>query len=160
MSEPSSHPWVGTFGSYLLCVKGDSAVTIKRVRYETPVRPVDVDLMVRKVYEDSSVLVSAVGEPPDFVAGDPALELDGVFAPMRAPVRIDRPCGSPRYEHGFTELLFVVKVDQRGGLLDEVRLDYVVDGYPGQYTLELDWRIVLCGNAIGVDAGKAYCADT
>ncbi|MGW7276339.1 hypothetical protein ACWGH5_38300 [Streptomyces sp. NPDC054864] len=162
MSETSPHPWVGTFGSYLLCVQGEQSVTIKRVRYETPVRPLDVDLMLREVDRDTSVLVSIKGEPPGFTDLESGArhEVAGTFQPLRPEHRIEHPCGSPRYDRGFTELLFVVKVDQRGGVIDQVRLDYVIDGDSAEHTLELDWRMVLCGDAIGGASSRPYCDDT
>ncbi|WP_415952581.1 hypothetical protein [Streptomyces sp. KLOTTS4A1] len=161
MSEPDSHPWVATFGSYLLCKTGDHAVTIKRVRYRTHVRPVDVGLVLREVGSDASVLVSAAGEPPDFVdpEGGTRHELNGAFKPLRAEQRIERSCEGPRYKHGFTELLFVVKADRSGAVIDQVRIDYVVGGYSGQYTIDLNGKMVLCGDAVGDDDIRAYCDD-
>ncbi|QLH25350.1 hypothetical protein [Streptomyces sp. Rer75] len=162
MSEPSIHPWAGTFGSYLLCVEGEHTVTIKRVRYETPVRPLDVDLLLREVDTDASVLVSIQGKPPGFTDLESGArhEVAGKLQPLRADHAIERPCGSPRYGRGFTELLFIVKVDQRGGVVDQMRIDYVIDGHANEHTLELEGKIVLCGDAVGDVGAQPYCDET
>ncbi|MFD5989710.1 hypothetical protein [Streptomyces cyaneofuscatus] len=161
LSEAGVHPWVGTFGAHLLCVEGKRKVTINRVRYQTPVRPLDVDLMLREVDTDASVLVSAQGNPPELADQESGArhEIAGKFESLRAGHAIERPCGNG-YDRGFTELLFVVKVDPRGGVIDHVRIDYAIDGHPGDRTVELDWKIILCGDAVRDADAVPYCDET
>ncbi|MEU9190583.1 hypothetical protein AB0D14_39945 [Streptomyces sp. NPDC048484] len=111
---------------------------------------------------NSSGVISARGSPPNFT--DPetgsSLDMGGEFRVFHPGLRIARPCDkSGKGSHGFTELLFAVKVDDRGGVIRQAWIDYEIDGNPGsRYTLDLKWVMVLCGNEVSGIYDKHSCS--
>ncbi|WBB62136.1 hypothetical protein O7599_06265 [Streptomyces sp. WMMC500] len=152
IAEPKQSPWVGSFGSYFLCTTSGREVAVQRIRYETPVRPLDVNLKLREVNENTSGIISSQGSPPKFIDPDngSSLRMEGSYKSFQPGLRITRPCSeSGKGDHGFTELLFVVKVDHRGGVINRAWIDYTVEGNPKhRYSLALKWVMVLCGDRV------------
>ncbi|AUH43883.1 hypothetical protein CXR04_30220 [Streptomyces sp. CMB-StM0423] len=152
VGEPKRHPWVGSFGSYFLCTTTGREVTVRRIRYETPVRPLDVTLTLREVRKNTSSVISAQGAPPEFIDPDTGsgLAMGGSYENFRPGLRITRPCSeSGKGGHGFTELLFVVKADERGGVIKRAWIDYTIAGNPDRrYSLALHRVMVLCGDGV------------
>ncbi|MFC9950869.1 hypothetical protein [Streptomyces prasinus] len=149
---PEQQPWVGSFGSYFLCTETGRGLTIKRIRHESPVQPISVDLWLRRVHTNSSSIISTRGEPPNFL--DPktgsSLDIGGEYATFQPGLRVTRPCSkSGKGSHGFTELIFAVKVGSRGGVIRKAWIDYEIDGNPQRsYSLQLRWVMVLCGDEV------------
>lgn len=68
-----------------------------------------------------------------------------------APTWTEAPCG-------FTELLFVLRVGDAGGLIDRVWVDYQVGGE--EYTLRIEWQMIACGESIPQVDGREVCDGT
>lgn len=164
MEAPEQHPWVGSFGSYFLCTTTGREVTISRIRYEAPVRPLDVTLELRDVRRNTSGIISARGAPPEFVDPDTGtgLRMRGTYKSFHPGLRITRPCSeSGKDDHGFTELLFVAEVDGRGGVIDRAWIDYTVEGNPqARYSLAVEWVMVLCGDEVRGAFDENACPST
>ncbi len=149
MGDPEQKPWTGSFGSFFLCTETGEAVTIRRIRQDTPVPPLGISVQLREVTTDAPGIISARGEPPEFF--DPKdssrHRMEGSYSAFRPGLRVTRHCGRPgAAENGFTELLFVVKVDGGGGVIDRAWIDYTLDGEPTRsYTTAINWVMVLCG---------------
>ncbi|MFE9460890.1 hypothetical protein [Streptomyces californicus] len=122
---------------------------MRRIRHDAPVPPLDVTVQLREVATDAPGIISARGEPPEFLDPKDSSRhpMEGAYSTFRPGLRVTRQCGPPgKAEHGFTELLFVVEVDDGGGVIDRAWIDYTVDGEPTRsYTVAINWVMVLCG---------------
>ncbi|MZE80067.1 hypothetical protein GTY57_24810 [Streptomyces sp. SID5475] len=151
---PGDHPWMETFGSYLLCSTTGTQIKLEDIRYETPVKPLKVELQLRNAPPgfDLGPITSASGQPPKFKEiGD----ISGQVEPFRKGVKISQKCDQDAAAHGFTELLFVVKTGKAGGHISKTWIDYTAGGDP--YTLVINWQMITCGNKIGPVNGADRC---
>jgi hypothetical protein len=150
--RPDMTPWFGTFGGVVLCTPHrDETARIERVRYRIKVKPLTITPVLRTVSATAPKGVDPMTRTP--VSGllgrprnlmDPMRRLDGELAPVTEGTEIRSPC--TKGAEGFTELLTVVKFGDNGGWLENVLVDYTVDGDP--YTLKVDWEYLGCGKAI------------
>lgn len=150
---PESHPWMETFGSYLLCTTTGTQIKLEDIRYETPVEPLNIELKLRNAPPgfDLGPIGSAAGEPPKF---DEVGDISGQVEPFSEGTKISRKCHDQgKAPDGFTELLFVVETGKAGGHISKTWIDYTSGGLP--YTLVIDWQMITCGEEIkplnGVD---------
>jgi hypothetical protein len=155
---PGVTPWHATFGAMLLCSnEPDADIVLRGIRVDGRVQATAVTPFLRSVTADQvqaasrreAVLFvpiySITGHPPRFdqvyaspkpPAGDFTTAIDGHEVTQR--------CRIPRDpDAGFTELLLDVESGRSGAQIDEVFIDYTVDGQ--QHTLLVTWTMVLCG---------------
>ncbi len=155
---PGKSKWSVTFGAFLLCsTHPGTEIEIDRVRYDVTPEPVALTPMFRHIPPASEI-------PP----GPHRADLDPIFSqrgkpPFRASRRIagtvsstlDKPitqsCDDLGPTHAMTELLTVMTVDEKGGLIRHTYVDYHVGGE--DYTLTLDWVNGMCGTALTHEDG-------
>lgn len=162
MYAPGKKPWTGTFGSYLLCSTTGEAITVEGIRIRTPVEPINVEQKLRKVSQKArsadpalTYLGGSLGAAPDLPDG----RLPGSYQPFEPGVRIEQNCSDlDRSSASFTELLFVLRVGDAGGLIDRVWVDYQVGGE--EYTLRIEWQMIACGESIPQVDGREVCDGT
>lgn len=158
---PGSSPWYGSFGSYLLCtrVPGEK-VTLREVTYEAEVEPLEVTPFLRTVRPDQAqgddnsraTIGTAIGKPPNLDSGQPVA---GTFTRDIAGHEISDSC-EPDFDSGYTELIIVMKSDDRGGYLPGVSIRYTAES--GEYVLHTDWGMISCGSEIPTVGGEDACA--
>lgn len=176
ITAPARSPWYGSFGALVLCrTDPDTQIRLQRVRYVTgPAEPREVTVLLRHVRpgqltrkgardraEDSMPVASAIGFPPRFSgSGRPGdgYTPAGTFTRRISGVPVRQDCGQDETKTGWTELFFVLEVDERGGEIPRAALDYLADGKP--YTLRLEWEMIACGRAVSTPPpGSDYCAE-
>ncbi|MFC3573817.1 hypothetical protein ACFOZ0_11145 [Streptomyces yaanensis] len=161
VAEPKTHPWVASFGAYYLCSTRGRDITIQSVRYEASVQPLNVSFQLRNVDSGAAGIASARGEPPDFVDPDrhTYIPRPGTYEQLRPGRQITQTCADVADgKNGFTELLFVVTVGEQGGVINRAWIDYTVDGIEDhQYTLDLRWKMILCGNRVPANDSRGDC---
>ncbi|MER6187845.1 hypothetical protein [Streptomyces sp. NPDC001652] len=161
VGEPNSHPWSASFGSFVLCSTTGRKIILSRIRYETPVAPLSVSLQLRRVDSTAHTVSSAVGEPPSF--RNPGTGVNnpvwGDYTSFREGAQITQTCSeSKEGSQGFTELFFVMRVDERGGVISRAWVDYTVDGLgQRQFTLPINWEMTACGSRVRTRAPDSYC---
>lgn len=154
--------WSGGFGSYTLCVHEPGAsIELQRVSWRSAkdARPRSVAAWLRSVDQTTEPTGEFVG-----VGGLPWKPLGqkpypGRYSDKIAGRAITQTCADlergrssdPDHRREFTELVFVMKVGDRGGELVEGYVDYLAEGEP--YRLVIGWKMIMCGTAIQARGG-------
>ena len=170
LDAPDTNRWEGTFGGFVLCVRDPGAmVKLQRVRWRTSGGPVKVVPHVRTVLPSKLRSLSAhqreaylptyaaLGSPPEFAQPYAAARLPGDFSDKVTGLQLTQSCqataaGETSLTRGrvpavpLRELMFTLQVGRRGGLVNEVDIDYLAGKRP--MTLRLHWQMVACGSAI------------
>lgn len=158
---PGNTPWYGSFGSHLLCTRvPGKKLTLREVTYEAEVEPLEVTPYLRTVRPDQvqgddnrqATIGTAVGKPPNLDGGEP---VPGTFTTEIAGHEISDSC-EPDFDSGYTELIIVMKSDERGGYLPGVSIRYTTEG--GEYILHTDRGMISCGSDILMVDGEDACA--
>lgn len=159
---PGDMTWYGSFGSMLLCARTPGQkITLRDVAFDAEVEPLDVTPYLRIVGPDEvegdgnarDTIGTAVGEPPNLYGGE---RLPGTFTTEIAGHEISHSCDELGPDSGYTELIIVMKNDERGGYLLGVSITYTAGG--DDYILDTDWNMVGCGSAIPLVDGENVCA--
>lgn len=156
---PEKASWSGTFGSYVLCSTSGADIEIEKIRYRTPVKPVSITPQLRTVSKELRTsnpgigyLGSSLGTPPNL----PERKLPGTYQDATSGTHIRQSCAQENVEGtGFSELLFVLNLDKRGGIIDRVWIDYRVED--SLYTLRIDFQMVACGTHAAKVAMAGSC---
>ncbi len=136
----------------MLCVNdADRPVVLERVRYREAPRPLKIDTFIRQVPDvaDQQVGQAIEWAPVYGALGDIRDEGQRFRGEIKAIVNaeIGQPCTEAGVgDSGFTELVTVLTVDERGGAAREAMVDYSVEGR--RYTLTIDWQMVACGSQV------------
>lgn len=142
-------PWFGTFGSYVLCVH-DPGVNLELRgvgwRAADDAQPMEVRTPLRVVDRTTPATtpIGAVRGTPGNSSG--WKQFPGRYDDRIAGRRVTQLCKDPDRRREFTELLFVLKVAERGADIPEAWIDYTADGE--DYRLMIRWRMIGCGSAI------------
>src|SRR5690606_38644418 len=97
-------------------------ITLRDVAFDAEVEPLDVTPYLRIVGPDEvegdgnarDTIGTAVGEPPNLYGGE---RLPGTFTTEIAGHEISHSCDELGPDSGYTELIIVMKNDERGGYL-------------------------------------------
>jgi hypothetical protein len=147
---PDERPDGFTFGGFLLCIEGDTAVEL------TGVSALGVEgeglvgaravLRTFDMSDEHHVIFGALGTPPKF---DEIGEVVGEFTPIETQPEVTLPCGDSDMETGpmhVAELLIILDVDGRGGGWTGMEVRYTADGRI--YRSEVDWAMLACGPTV------------
>lgn len=155
MSKPpgAGRIWYGSFGSYMLCLHQPGVrVVLQKAGWHTApdAKPLHVQAWLRIVdpsTKPTTIFISANGR-----AWEHKERYPGRYTRKIAGTVVNRSCAELKRERSekgqpeFTELVYVMKVDGRGGDLPRGYIDYLADDEP--HRLMINWQMVMCGSAI------------
>lgn len=149
---PRSRPerWTASQGSFQLCTT-DEPVTLKGVRLAGERQPLSVTPWLVSDTPKSSRDVTfggVLGSPPDFAEpyADDGFFLRGSYTDEFDGTVIDDPCPAKTVQEGYSEVVLALETDSAGARVPYFWIDYRVG--EEEYTLRVDWTIVLCGTEI------------
>ena len=158
--------WDGTFGWNLLCrADPDDEIVLVGVRVISGFRASGTRAVLRTLPEASAQRNAARGREE---LNYPVVSMDGSIYPgswrrwpsdrldgtYRTPVRghrVTQSCGAreSNNDHGFQELLLVLRADEAGSAVSEIEIAYEVNGRPRRVrTRTNDWSVILCGDEV------------